>query len=83
MATFRAGDLVYAWSPTGEVLLYNHLEMMKVSGKVPVTTPVFLVRQERMSVWSALVNGESVFIYTADLSMACDAHRQHLPIKNL
>ncbi len=83
MPAFRAGDLVYAWNPNGEVYLYSELETMKVAGKVPNATPVFLVRQERLSVWSALVRGGSVLIYTSDLSVSSDLRRRYLPIKNL
>jgi hypothetical protein len=61
----------------------EHMSITSVLGRVPVSTPVFLVKQIRDNCWAALINGQSVFIYPGSLSMSPDPRRRQLPLKAL
>jgi len=52
-----------------------------VLGRVPCSTPVFIVKQIRDNCWAALINGKSVFIYPGSLSVAPDTRRRHDTVK--
>jgi hypothetical protein len=79
----RAGDLVYTWSDSVGARTYSdeHMSITSALGRVPGSTPVVLIKQIRDNCWSALINGQSVFIYQGSLSMATDSKRRHDPVK--
>lgn len=79
----RAGDLVYTWSDTIGARTFSdeHMLITSALGRVPGATPVVLIKQIRDNYWSALINGQSVFIYQGNLSTATDSKRRHDPVK--